>query len=345
MNLWKYIKEKRYFILFGLFLSVFPGLIMMLSTEQAWTESDGSYCMTVMLVLFFFYLLMDFHKERKKAKELSSFISDQDIDFVLSVPQGTTVREKLYKALLLQEKENADRLMKAAEEKKEEDIAFIEAWVHEIKTPIAAIRLMIENALDHPTEHTLYDISDELMRIEDMVQKTICYSGLEDISKDCQIEKINLAKVVSRCMQKEYANIHNKQIKLEMGQLDLMVYSDEKWLGFIIKQILDNAVKYSLAGGVISIRTMDDNGSKSLIIEDHGIGIREEDLRLILHRGYTGQNGRSVENATGIGLYLSQRLCSKLGHRLSITSKIKEGTTVQIYLGRGHETEKNQEPV
>ena len=101
------------------------------------------------------------------------------------------------------------------EEKKEEDIAFIEAWVHEIKTPIAAIRLMIENALDHPTEHTLYDISDELMRIEDMVQKTICYSGLEDISKDCQIEKINLAKVVGRCMQREYANIHNNFIHIQ----------------------------------------------------------------------------------------------------------------------------------
>ena len=332
-----YIKENKVLILLGTFLAVFPGMIMMLSTEGSWIESDGVYCIMVTAVVWSVFLFWDYRKKKRYFRQLTAFRQDKDLDFVLSVPRGHTAEEGLYRELLLQEKTNADKIMEAAEDKKTEDMEFIETWVHEAKTPIAAIRLIIENSLDHPTEQSLYDISDELLQIEDAVQKTICYSELNDFSKDCQIENVNLMKVVNYCIKREYSNIRNKHLKIEIGDTDFEVNSDTKWLSFIVKQILDNAVKYSSEGGTIHILAMNELHNRRLIIADEGIGIREEDLRQITSRGYTGKNGRTSVHATGIGLYLSHKLAAKLGHEIRIESKVKEGTTVTILFEKGAE--------
>lgn len=176
---------------------------------------------------------------------------------------------------------------------------FVETWVHEIKTPISAARLMIENNLDDPNEETLYALLDEIQRIEDMVQKIICYSQLNDFSKDCQISDVSLKSVVNKCVQREYSNIRNKDIHLNMENLDFMVNSDEKWLGFIIEQILDNAVKYSRAHGEIKIFGINEHYDQRLVIKDFGVGIRAEDVRRVFDKGYTGANGRKKMTSIG----------------------------------------------
>ena len=332
MSIMKYLQQNRKLFILGLFFCVFPGVMIALTEEERFLESNGFYCITVLLFVFGIYILFDFFEKNKFCKELKKLQESDELDFVVSLPEAKTYEQELYTKLLLHLKTNIDDTLLEFEEQKEEDMEFVETWVHEIKTPISAAKLIIENNLDYPKEETLYALLDEIQRIEDMVQRTICYSQLNDFSKDCQISDVNLRSVVNKCVQSEYSNIHNKNIQLKMESLDFTVNSDEKWLGFMVKQILDNAVKYSKTDGEISIYGINEHYNQRLVIKDCGVGIRVEDVRRVFDKGYTGVNGRKKTTSTGIGLYLSNKLAKKLGHDIRIDSIPGKGTVVEIVI-------------
>lgn len=332
MSIITYLQQNRKLLILGLFFCIFPGMMTALTEEVSFFETNGFYCIVVLLLVFALYLLFDFMKKRSFHKQLTNLLENEDMDFVVSLPEPQTQEEELYTKLLYQLKANAEEALLAFEEQKEEDMEFVETWVHEIKTPISAAKLIIENSLDDPKEETLYALLDEIQRIEDMVQKTICYSQLNDFSKDCQISDVSLQSVVHKCIQSEYSNIQNKEIHIKMENLDFMVNSDEKWLGFIVKQILDNAVKYSKAHGEIHIYGINEHYDQRLVIRDFGVGIRAEDVRRVFDKGYTGANGRKKMTSTGVGLYLSNKLAKKLGHEIRIDSTHGKGTVVEIVI-------------
>lgn len=332
MKVSTYIKENKTLLIIGIFIVVFPGCIIYLSEDIDFILSDGFYCIFVTAFLFLLFIICDYLKKKRKCRMLCDMIGSSDLDFTVSLPDADTYEQKLYTALMLQLKNNFEKEFSKVQDKKIEDIEFIETWVHEIKTPIAAIKLIVENAIDSPTEKTLYDISDQVLKIEDMVLKTICYSQLNDFSKDCRVSNVSVKKIINKCMKSEYANITNKHLNIKMHKLDFEVNSDEKWLSFIVKQILDNAVKYSKENGEIYIEGINEINNQKIIIKDFGIGICTEDLRRIFEKGYTGFNGRKRVISTGVGLYLSNKLAKKLGHTISINSTINEGTKVEIIL-------------
>lgn len=332
MSIKTYLQQKWKLLILGLFFCFFPGLMIALTEEVSFFETNGFYCITVLLFVFVLYLLFDFMKKRPFYEQLTNLLESEELDFVVSLPKPQTYEEELYTKLLYRLKENAEKALLSFEEQKEEDMEFVEIWVHEIKTPIAASKLIIQNSLDDPKEETLYALSDEIQRIEDMVQKTICYSQLNDFSKDCQISDVSLKSVVNKCIQSEYSNIQNKDIQIKMDNLDFTVNSDEKWLGFIVKQILDNAVKYSKAHGEICIYGINNHYDQRLVIRDNGVGIRAEDVRRVFDKGYTGANGRKKMTSTGVGLYLSNKLAKKLGHEIRIDSAPEKGTIVEIVI-------------
>lgn len=332
MKVTDYLKEKKGLLVLGSLFATFPGMLMALSEEKKFIATNGFYCIVLMVFVFVIYLIVDYLRLNRYCKRLSKLMGNNDLDFIVSLPNPISYEQKLYMKLVLQLKRNAEKMMGSFEDNKREDIEFIETWVHEIKTPIAATKLIIENSLDNPTEKVLYNILDEIIKIEDMVQKTICYSQLNDFSRDCQISSVNLKKVVNRCLQNEYSSIKNKYLELNIRNLDFEVNSDEKWLYFIIKQVLDNAVKYSKKNGSIQIYGVNEFHNQKLFIEDSGIGIREEDIRRIFEKAYTGSNGRKKTVSTGVGLYLSYKLSRKLGHDIHISSILKRGTKVEIVL-------------
>ncbi|URZ03510.1 sensor histidine kinase [Clostridium felsineum] len=332
MKVSDYLKEKIELFILALLFVVFPGMIIALSENCAFFKTNGFYSIVVVFFIFVIYIIVDYIRLNRYCKKLSELIGNEDLDFIVSLPKPTSYERKLYTKLMMQLKRNAERKMDIFEEKKIEDIEFIETWVHEVKTPIAATKLIIENSLDNPTEKVLYNISDEIIKIEDMIQKTICYSQLNDFSKDCQISNVNLQGIVNKCLKTEYSNINNKYINLDIKNLDFEVNSDEKWLCFIVKQVLDNAVKYSYENGVIHIYGENNFRNQKLFVEDTGIGIEEEDMRRVFQKGYTGLNGRKKSVSTGVGLYLSYKLAKKLGHDIRITSASKHGTKVEIII-------------
>ncbi len=197
-------------------------------------------------------------------------------------------------------------------------------WVHQIKTPIAAMNLLLQQE-DTPANHELLE---ELFRIEQYVEMTLHYLRLNADSNDFVIRRTDLDKIAREAVRKYARFFIRKKIRLNYEPLNTQIISDEKWLGFVIEQLISNAVKYT-PGGTISIY-MKKEGGTVLVIEDTGIGIRAEDLPRVCEKGYTGYNGRDDRRSTGIGLYLCKRMLNRLSHSIEIESEVGKGTRVMI---------------
>ncbi len=198
-------------------------------------------------------------------------------------------------------------------------------WAHQIKTPIASMKLNLQNE-DSPFARTL---SEDLFRIEQYVEMVLCYLRLNASSTDYVIQEYSLDDIVRQAVRKFAGQFIRKKIKLDFRPTQATVITDEKWLSFVIEQVVSNALKYTPSGGTV---TIDMEVPKKLCIRDTGIGIAPEDLPRIFEKGYTGYNGRRDKKASGIGLYLCRRICKNLGHRITANSSLESGTVIRIHL-------------
>ena len=199
-------------------------------------------------------------------------------------------------------------------------------WAHQIKTPIAAMRLLLQSE-PYPQREELIE---QLFRTEQYVEMVLQYMRTESGGKDLVIRQYPLEEIVRQAVRKYAKSFIRKKIALEFSELKGTVVTDEKWLGFVVEQILSNALKYTKKGS-ISIY-MDPESPRTLVIEDTGIGIAPEDLPRIFENGFTGYNGRSGKKSTGIGLYLCRNVMDRLSHTISIESEVGKGTKVRLGL-------------
>lgn len=197
-------------------------------------------------------------------------------------------------------------------------------WVHQIKTPISSMRLILQGHDDS----TSRQLSDDLQRIEQYVDMALCYVRLDSLSTDYVIRSYELDTIIKQAVRRYASQFIYRKITLEYNPSTCMVLTDEKWLLFVIEQIISNALKYTRSG-TVSIYLESD---KVLCISDTGIGISPEDLPRIFDKGYTGYNGRDDKKATGLGLYLCHRICTNLGHRISASSVLGQGTIIRLDL-------------
>ncbi len=239
------------------------------------------------------------------------------------LPEGTELLEKSYKELL--EIVNNDRISAIShKDKMISDMSdYYSIWAHQIKTPIAALRLMKEVEADA-------EISEQLFRIEQYVEMVLGYIRSESISGDFRIRRYALDGIIKQSVKKYSRQFIRKKISLEYEESGEYAVTDEKWLCFILDQLLSNALKYTPSGGKISIMTVRSAEKTELHIKDTGIGIPPEDLPRLGERGFTGFNGREDKKSTGIGLYLCRKIAGKLSLELEIQSGITGGTTVII---------------
>ena len=215
----------------------------------------------------------------------------------------------------------------------EEMTDYYTMWAHQIKTPICALRLLLQ---ENPSANK--EALAELFKIEQYVEMVLGYLRTEDMSSDLTLSCCSLDSVIRDQIHK-YAGIFvSRKLSLTYDGISESVLTDEKWLGFVIGQILSNALKYTRTGG-IEIWLEDERGNRTsntapaiLVIADTGIGIQAEDLPRIFEKGYTGVNGREDNRATGIGLYLSRKILKKLGHEITVDSQVDKGTEVRLSL-------------
>jgi signal transduction histidine kinase len=331
MRLVDYLSDKKVLILLYLTTSLFTGAVIYMGESTALNNSYGLYVVFVSLFLFSIYLTVDFRMKKRHFSSIKRNSLSEGLDWVNSIPSPMSAEERIYYELLIKLYKDANEKMAEHTAKSIENLEFMTMWVHEIKTPIAASKLIIENSMNNPSEKVLYSIEDEINKIEDFVQMTLFYSRADDFAKDYIIHSTNLNKIVNDCVIREYSSITNKKLSLDMYNLDLKIDTDEKWLGFIIKQILDNAIKYSPVSGEIRIYAEQAETESVLYIEDSGVGIKAEDIDRVFDKSFTGNNGRKFYNSTGIGLYLSQKLARKLGYNISVSSEYGNGTKVLIH--------------
>ncbi len=220
--------------------------------------------------------------------------------------------------------ENVNYYKNIQEEYKE----YIELWIHEVKIPIAASKMIIENNKNSVTK----SIDEELDKVENYIEQALFYARSNAVEKDYIINKTNLKEIVSGSILKNKTTLLNEKVALELKDIEQEVYTDSKWATFIINQIIQNAIKYSKKENKkIEIYSKIKNDKVILYIKDNGIGIKKGEITRVFERGFTGENGRIVgQKSTGIGLYLCKKLCDKLGLGIELNSEKNIGTEVRI---------------
>ena len=204
---------------------------------------------------------------------------------------------------------------------------YIETWVHEIKTPIASARLILENDEGYINKSVL----EEIEKVEGFIEQVLFYARSSTVERDYIIKKIPLKNSINSVIRKNANILIEKRVKILLEDIEKKVYCDSKWIEFILQQIISNSVKYmDKDEKYIKIRCLEKDKNIILKILDNGIGISEKSIEKVFEKGYTGENGRKYNNSTGMGLYLCKKLCLKLGLGISIKSKLGVGTEVTI---------------
>ena len=306
---------------------LFSGLILIFSTV-VWLSGAGGvlagYTALLSTALALFLALPDLRRFALRHRQLSDALKSIRVSDEQLPPPENLIEED-YRQLIRALGEEKQRQASAMDLRMSDMQDYFTLWAHQIKTPIAAMRLILQTK----PENSAMEIEGELFRVEQYVEMVLNYLRLDSDSTDFVFRTCALDDIIRQCVRKYAKQFIRKRIRLEYEGTALQVLTDEKWLCFAIEQILSNALKYTAAG---SIRIF--TQGETLVIADTGMGIAPEDLPRVFEKGYTGYNGRTDKKATGIGLYLCKRILNRLGHEISISAQVGKGTRVSIDLSR-----------
>ncbi len=268
------------------------------------------------------FLVIDYLRIRKRVNTLSSV---NDFVLAMDIPSSEELTENEYQQMIKRLNDLYRKDMDLHKEKSIEYSDYNNMWVHQIKNPIASMRLEL-NEIDSEESRRL---KGELNRIEHYVDMVLVYSRLNSDTTDFVFEKVKIKDAASSAVKKFKENFISKGLSLDMDVDDTEVLTDRKWLEFILEQYISNALKYTSSG---RIRICNDG--KKVIVEDSGIGIRPEDISRIWEKGYTGINGRTVGNSSGLGLYLVKKTASRLKVSVGVTPGSQGGSAFYIDLAK-----------
>lgn len=281
-------------------------------------------------------LFLDMGLEFQKKKRFYDSVERQaqEMDQVYLLPEVVEDADFLEGKYLIQflkemETSMAERV-KAYKKDHEEYKDYIEMWIHEVKLPIATGKMIAEN---HRSE-AMDSMEEELQKIEDYTEQALYYARSYNVEKDYLIKEVPLQTVVAEVLKKNKKVLIAEKIKIQMEGLETTVFTDSKWMVFVLNQIVSNSIKYRGKYPVISFSAAKRKEQVVFTIRDNGIGISAGEMGRVFEKGFTGSNGRGKQKSTGIGLYLCQKLCSRLGHTIHLFSKEGEGTEVSIIFPR-----------
>ena len=318
----QYLKQRRrIFIIGAVFCVIFAVsfLLYHLPIEAVIYPTLLSAVLGILVMVF------DFLRVKREHEALSSIRSMTDV-IAESLPRTDGIMDEDYQQILRLLCEEQNNYRTQTNRKYADMIDYYTVWAHQIKTPIASMRLHLQNE-DSALSRTL---ASDLRRIEQYVEMVLTFLRLNSESTDYVIKEYDLDKIIKSAVRKFSADFIGRKLSLVYEPVNTTVITDEKWLSFVIEQVLSNALKYTPAGSI----TITLENEKTLRIRDTGIGIAPEDLPRIFENGYTGYNGRTDKKASGIGLYLCKRICNNLGHTITARSIVDVGTIIDIDLAQ-----------
>ncbi len=323
-----YIKEKMVLII-GTILALVSVEILLLAYNIS--ILIRVYCAFIIIFILVLAILIEYKKKKDYYNELIKNMEDLKEKYLISeiIKTPNFIEGKILKDILQDTGksmlENVNYYKNIQEDYKE----YIELWIHEVKIPIAASKMIIENNKNEVTK----SIDEELDKVENYTEQALFYARSNAVEKDYIINKTNLKEIVNGAILKNKTTLINEKVSLELSNLkEEVVYTDSKWAIFIINQIIQNAIKYSKKENKkIEISSQEKNDKVILYIKDNGIGIKKGEITRVFERGFTGENGRIIgQKSTGIGLYLCKKLCDKLGLGIELNSEKDKGTEVRI---------------
>ncbi|ADL53828.1 sensor histidine kinase [Clostridium cellulovorans] len=331
MNFYRYLKENLRLMVFYFLLMGFITMVIYLDRENRMLKANLLYVISVSFFMFLVFLIIDYSLKNKQIKRLKDIIKAKDKTPIL--PAAEDYKDKLYSVIINDLYKQYINSLSQIQEGNKENNEFITSWVHEIKTPITTSKLIIESCDIEVDASLLSSMKEEIDKIDEYVEKVLYYSRSDGFSKDYIISEESIKKLVNESIKKHSLIFIRKQISF-INDIDSSFYidTDKKWLIFIINQLISNSLKYTENKGCIKAIAYEYDNEKVLSIVDSGIGIKQEDIKRIFTKAFTGDNGRNIDTkATGFGLYLSQKLAKKLGHYITVESEYEKGTTVSIH--------------
>lgn len=335
MKIKDYIRDKNVSIILRFIFIAFVVYILHLSRVQNVTTN---FVIALWVVLSSIEFVYDYTKKSIYYTKVETSLKELDKKYLLPVviEEPSFLEGKiLYNVLSVTDKAMNEEV-NTYKFNQEEYREYIDLWVHEIKTPIAASKLIIEN---NKNEHTL-SILEEIEKIENFIEQALYYSKSNEVEKDYIIKETDLKRCVSNAIKRNKKIIRENKICIDLEDFNSKVYCDGKWLEFVLNQIIVNSIKYIGNKSInkklknkspkITIYTKLNDNCIELYIKDNGIGIDEKDLKKVFNKGFTGINGRKLKRSTGMGLYIAKKLTDKMYLGLEIYSKLNEETTVKI---------------
>ena len=288
------------------------------------------YIPLIIIGLYMISIIIEYFKRKKFYDNLLKILEELDekylITEIIKTPnflEGQIFKnslEQIDKSML----ENVNKYKYMTEDYKE----YIELWIHEIKIPIATSKMVIENNKNAITK----SIDEELDKVENYIEQALFYARSNTVEKDYYIRKVVLKEIVNESIKKNKSSLIQEKISIDIHDLEIEVNTDNKWIVFILNQIIQNSIKYrKKENSVIEIYANQGKENVILYIKDNGIGIKQGEITRVFEKGFTGTNGRlSNKKSTGIGLYLCKKLCNKLGIGIELNSVQNEGTEVKL---------------
>ena len=316
-----FLREKRQLLFFLLF---FEGALCLIYGLYGLPWGPAGYTCLVTAVVTLGFLMAGFFRWKRKRRQLLILKrqAEQSLE-TADLPKAETPLEKIYQEIIRDQEKRCQREQKESREKLVRSREYYTRWSHQIKTPIAAMELLLQ---EEPAD--VRALKRELLKTSQYVEMALSYQRMEGDGNDLVIQRYELRPVVMQAVKKVSPLLIHKHISFSAGDLSGEVLTDEKWLVFVLEQLLTNASKYTKEGG--SVRIGQENGL--LVLRDTGIGIRPEDLPRIFEWGYTGYNGRLDKRSTGVGLALVKQVMEMLGNKIEIRSVLGEGT--EVFLDR-----------
>lgn len=318
-----YIRRHRMgLFLDGVFVMIFALICFLYQLPMEAAGYAAGLCVVIGALVF----LVDGQKYARKMRELSRQ-SEAVKNGIECLPQPEDEQERLYQELLGNSRQARNEQVAALMKEKKDVVDYFTLWTHQIKTPIAAMGLLLQQQVSEPEQYYQWEkqIQEELFKIEQYVDMVLQYLRLTDSVNDFVLKEYDLDDMIRQAVRKYAPMFIRKKLTLEYEPVGRRVVTDEKWMVFVLEQLLSNAIKYTSSG---SVRIYMENSC--LVVEDTGIGILPEDLPRIFEKGYTGYNGRNDKKASGIGLYLVKEVLNRLGHKILAESKPGAGTRMKV---------------
>lgn len=319
---WAYIRERQK----GIIALVLFGVVFAVSFLLYHLPIEAVGYPALLCILFgIIFVIIDFTHVRARHEQLCG-IREMTAAMISQMPAAEGIEDADYQAVIENLITEVTSLQTDADARYQDMIEYYTVWVHQIKTPIASMRLTLQNE-DSELSRKL---SSDLFRIEQYVEMVLAFLRLGASSSDYVFKEYELDDIICQAVRRFSAEFIGRKLRLEYEPLHKSIVTDDKWLSFVVEQVLSNALKYTRSGGIKIYMS----GSDILCIEDTGIGIAPEDLPRVFEKGYTGYNGRSDKRASGIGLYLCKRICKNLGIEITAASQVGKGTVISLNIGQ-----------